>query len=277
MLQTSKSSPGADHVCLANQTPLTLTCFAQFDKTSVSRTIYDALSQAGSRFLRHCESLDLWEELSPMSARDKIGHALRFANRNSRRKHDTYSPPSGVDCKPAPATPQSHLIAPSEVQPTGVHSTLQVQSMGQLPVASLSTRMDGFVLGYGDGYIPVDCASLGDSCETYQSIEPFAMVDKVENEEHYLTVSNELMPSSVFACSMGVHEEARGGTDNLLQRKAPSHATLNESISLLNSALCESMQAANQGHSAALGLDDFEQGPSTAEWDFDAEIVSVLF
>lgn len=57
----------------------------KFDKTSVTREIYDALCGVGSRFLKYHAALGMWEEVTPTAARDKIGHALRFANRSNRR------------------------------------------------------------------------------------------------------------------------------------------------------------------------------------------------
>ena len=57
----------------------------KFDKTSVTRDVYDAVRRTGSRFLKYNKALQAWEEVSDANARDKIGHALRFANRDMRR------------------------------------------------------------------------------------------------------------------------------------------------------------------------------------------------
>jgi hypothetical protein len=45
----------------------------------ITKEIYDVLSQ-NSRFLKMNEQERVWEEITPLQARDKIGHALRFAN-----------------------------------------------------------------------------------------------------------------------------------------------------------------------------------------------------
>jgi hypothetical protein len=57
----------------------------QYDKMSVTRQLIDLLSQAGSRFLKYNHCMMAWEELSDMATRDKVGHALRFANRVTRK------------------------------------------------------------------------------------------------------------------------------------------------------------------------------------------------
>jgi hypothetical protein len=197
-----------------------------------------------------------------MSARDKIGHALRFANRVTRRTRDSRSSCSEEDTKPAPATPLAQPIAPapSQARPVDVQSILQVQSMGQFPIASFSTPLAGLVLGQGARCIMVNSsfAPLGHGCETYQGIKP----------------SPAMMPSSVAMCSMG---EPQGEMFSLLQKIAPSHDSLSDSISLMNSALCDSMHTTSQGDCTAQGLDVFEKGDLTEDWDFDAEILSVLF
>ena len=56
----------------------------KYDKTSVTRDIYDLLCHVGSRFLKRHPASGDWQEITPSAARDKIGHALRFANRTSR-------------------------------------------------------------------------------------------------------------------------------------------------------------------------------------------------
>ena len=55
------------------------------DKTGVTREIYETLKATGARFLKFNSSLQVWEELSARAERDKVGHALRFANRGNRR------------------------------------------------------------------------------------------------------------------------------------------------------------------------------------------------
>jgi len=43
------------------------------------------MSQRGYRFLKYSDSKQMWEEITPVGARDKVGHALRFAARTKRR------------------------------------------------------------------------------------------------------------------------------------------------------------------------------------------------
>ena len=58
----------------------------KYDKMTVTKEIYEALQVASSRFLKWTSKEDAWEELTPMAARDKCGHALRFANRENRMR-----------------------------------------------------------------------------------------------------------------------------------------------------------------------------------------------
>lgn len=43
--------------------------------------IYEQLSAENRRFLKYNDKVKMWEEITPLAGRDKIGHALRFANR----------------------------------------------------------------------------------------------------------------------------------------------------------------------------------------------------
>lgn len=70
----------------------------KFDKTSVTRDVYDAVRRTGARFLKYNKALQVWEEVSDTNARDKIGHALRFANRDMRRG-------TAVQCRSGHVTP----------------------------------------------------------------------------------------------------------------------------------------------------------------------------
>jgi len=58
----------------------------KYDKMTVTKEIYEALQVASSRFLKWTSKENAWEELTPMAARDKCGHALRFANRENRMR-----------------------------------------------------------------------------------------------------------------------------------------------------------------------------------------------
>ena len=52
----------------------------------ITKEIYDGLSKKECRFLKFDTKADVWEESPAMAARDKIGHSLRFANRETRRR-----------------------------------------------------------------------------------------------------------------------------------------------------------------------------------------------
>ncbi|CAB9515312.1 expressed unknown protein [Seminavis robusta] len=54
----------------------------KYDKMQLTKEIYTLLSQE-SRFLKFNDKEKLWEEITPLQGRDKIGHALRFANSNA--------------------------------------------------------------------------------------------------------------------------------------------------------------------------------------------------
>lgn len=74
----------------------------------ITKEIYESLNQT-CRFLKFNREESVWEEISPEAARDKCGHALRFANRTKRNKK-TGMP---VDTDPAPASmePLSPLLS----------------------------------------------------------------------------------------------------------------------------------------------------------------------
>lgn len=54
------------------------------EKMNVTKEIYDNLGAQNSRFLKWNAASKGWEELSSLLARDKISHALRFANREKK-------------------------------------------------------------------------------------------------------------------------------------------------------------------------------------------------
>jgi hypothetical protein len=54
---------------------------SRLEKMAITMDIFSFLQRANSRFLRYNEELGGWEEVPFLAARDKIGHALRFANR----------------------------------------------------------------------------------------------------------------------------------------------------------------------------------------------------
>jgi hypothetical protein len=54
------------------------------EKMAVTKEIYDLLGSQNSRFLKFSTEAGGWEQLSSLLARDKISHALRFANREKK-------------------------------------------------------------------------------------------------------------------------------------------------------------------------------------------------
>lgn len=64
--------------------PRYTTCKSKFEKMVATREIYEVVSKE-SRFLKFNETEKVWEEISAMAARDKIGHSLRFSSRAKRR------------------------------------------------------------------------------------------------------------------------------------------------------------------------------------------------
>lgn len=61
------------------------TAITKQEKMAVTKEIYDSLSNQNSRFLKYSNDLQGWEEISSLLARDKISHALRFANRDKKK------------------------------------------------------------------------------------------------------------------------------------------------------------------------------------------------
>jgi hypothetical protein len=62
----------------------------KYDKMCITKEIYEVLSQK-ARFLKFNEKEKLWEEITPLQGRDKIGHALRFANNHNATTKATKS------------------------------------------------------------------------------------------------------------------------------------------------------------------------------------------
>ncbi|CAB9497620.1 expressed unknown protein [Seminavis robusta] len=55
-------------------------------RASITREMYDTITQASIRFLKFNDERKGWEEITSTEARDKITHALRFAQKKRRRK-----------------------------------------------------------------------------------------------------------------------------------------------------------------------------------------------
>ena len=56
------------------------------EKMNITRKIVATLNRLSCRFLKYNDELQCWQEISHVAARDKVSHALRFANRKSTTK-----------------------------------------------------------------------------------------------------------------------------------------------------------------------------------------------
>ena len=98
------------------------------DKMEITLEIYELLRKTNSRFLKHNKSEKAWEEISFLVARDKIGHALRFQNRQLISENHHYLDPKNEANKkttPKATTSVPHVAA----------SFAQLQSLSNLPLA----------------------------------------------------------------------------------------------------------------------------------------------
>lgn len=131
-------------------------CLTKFDKMLITKEIYETLSET-SRFLKYNAKEKVWEEISPMAARDKCGHALRFANRlknkASKKKTETqeYAAPVNVAPSASAATSSgsssvasvSKSVSPSLVSTTSssaaAPSTAATLSLSMTPATTTTT------------------------------------------------------------------------------------------------------------------------------------------
>lgn len=98
------------------------------DKMEITLEIYELLRKTNSRFLKHNKSEKAWEEISFLVARDKIGHALRFQNRQPIRENHHYLDPKNEASKKT--TPKATNSVPHVAA-----SFAQLQSLSNLPLA----------------------------------------------------------------------------------------------------------------------------------------------
>lgn len=97
----------------------------KYDKMCLTKQIYQELTQK-SKFLKFNDKEKVWEEISPLAGRDKIGHALRFANnhlssnkgKKSRKatpkrqgSFSSSSATSGTTATTAPTPSKAELVA----------------------------------------------------------------------------------------------------------------------------------------------------------------------
>lgn len=205
-----------------------------------------------------------------MAARDKIGHALRFANRVTRRKRGASciggkpSPAvlveaaSGTGATPLPPPPQVMgsaipAVAPSQpaikqLPPLGSMSTLQiVPAAPQLLLAQQQTT-------------PTPFPALPNSAQ----VEPAAPSSAVQGGQSHTLLIQSFLPLNR---SQGWYQNKE--SDNL---KSPSKSvaitSLDDSLSLLEGILPLNQSADGSQPTAA---------EVSFDMDFDAEILSVLF
>ena len=62
------------------------------EKMAVTKALYDRIGAANGRFLKYNVKAKGWVELSSLLARDKISHALRFANRDTKSTSSVATP-----------------------------------------------------------------------------------------------------------------------------------------------------------------------------------------
>lgn len=67
-------------------------------RMEVTKEIYDSLGAQNGRFLKYNSKVKSWVELSSLLARDKISHALRFANRESAKSPSMTSSARSSEC-----------------------------------------------------------------------------------------------------------------------------------------------------------------------------------
>lgn len=123
------------------------------EKMAVTREIYDKVTKEnGSRFLKFNEDEQVWEEISMMAARDKIGHSLRFAGRAKRRgqklpkRSESLSSASSAESEKATSVARESLrdslVGNFQQGMIGAPSASGVPSDSLSPLDRLLTRME---------------------------------------------------------------------------------------------------------------------------------------
>jgi len=257
----------------------------KWDKTSVTRTIYDNLSQAGSRFLKYNEAQNFWEEISPMAARDKIGHALRFANRLIRRKRNadcigskailpTRCEPAAATAKPQPLQVLGNASLPSlPAKPLTPQQPLNLQVLPPLGCISAEIRsMPQVLQGFGFASAPTQAQTPAQSSAIPSLSSPLlgqlqapGMLTQSLSPLNRQSLSPLNSPKKWYQ-----HTEApKVDTLKVNAKPAAAAASLDDSSSLRDD-IFPLLQNAPEPFPASndnLAIDS----------DFDAEILSVLF
>jgi len=94
------------------------------EKMNITKSIVVTLNRSSCRFLKYNDQLKGWQEISHIAARDKVSHALRFANRN--------------DTKESTAKKESNTYVSTRSNPTFDAKCREVQSVSMLPKINYS-------------------------------------------------------------------------------------------------------------------------------------------
>lgn len=228
------------------------------DKTCVIREIYENLKLARSRFLKRNHELKAWEELNEPAARDKIGHALRFANRKTNRAKDVVKCSENVgSCQEASPTKAKPSLAQPPA-PTSFNGSVASLAPGQQLERPLH-----ILASLGQSNVPPSLSEL----ITRQAeallppfLRPFTLPREVPQDNSG--------PKDVCSSSHGAIPKG-------LPCLHDSFASYSSAVGL-NGPTTSSTTA---GVNAPIESEDTKQSSNSApqeDWDFDKEVLSVL-
>jgi hypothetical protein len=136
---------------------------SKYMKMEITKQIYQDLSQQSKRFLKFNTKEGVWQELNSSSVRDKIGHALRFANKRKTKGSKE------VSKKPAPR----HRRNNSEISSSSTESAYSESSFPDSVVAL--KLVDPLVQ---KGFLPTDRSS-STTCHFQKQDDHYRPVTKV--------------------------------------------------------------------------------------------------
>jgi len=116
----------------------------KYDKMQITKEIYETLCQT-SRFLKYNDEEKVWEEISPLAARDKVGHALRFANNyqaggTKSKKKATTTTSSSTQRKRTVVRRQGSFSSSSTSTTTAAASLTTAASPTEVAAATITTN-----------------------------------------------------------------------------------------------------------------------------------------
>ena len=190
----------------------------KYAKMTITKEIYEKVSQT-SRFLKFNEKEKIWEEISIMAGRDKIGHALRFSARATRRKakktHKRSGSLSSSSSSDSAAFGWETLAG--QVQPVvssyqdntevTVPPKLSAQLSSQLEDHMTSDELDSFLqqVAHDAKFESVDFA-----------VDRIVnVVNNLESMDHIVKVVNNLELEPVSSSYLAYHTSATGEDDSL--------------------------------------------------------------